>query len=516
MATKLATIIADFRTSLATKIEIGGTTATLQSATDEDGVALPAGEYSFTLNGDNAQKEYIVCTLSGTSLTAIKNVTRQGVQASGTVRSHRVGSSVTITNFTHIKYINDLLDSTTDLDADNPLAYDGDPDLTGNNRKLATVKLVEDTAISGGADASTSVKGISKLSTAPVSATDPIAVGDNDPRVPTADENDALAGTSGTPSTSNKYVTNDDTATTSTNDAVVRADGSGKINDNWLSATTQDRSLVFTETFLAGEDLTSGDAVRAGVEDQTSAYRDFVAQTTHDSTYNIDSSSKWQAQSFLTDSAQTERLKSVVFRLNAISSSGTNRDFTIRLHSDDSGEPGSTLYSFSDTQVVGSSAQHEFEFPIAQELTANTVYWVSIDRDTGGQTGVAYNSSSVYADGYRATTVDSGANWTQETTSDLYLKVQYTDTEGRIYKTSAAGQDIADAMIGFSNGAVSAADTSVRVDHIGVVTTQTGISPGSAYYLTNTAGTIGTVAGTIPKKVAVGLTSTDILSTLGY
>ena len=94
MATALTKIIADFSTSLATKIAIGGTTATLQSATDGDGVALPAGEYTFSINGDNSQKEYIVCTLSGTALTAIKNVTRQGVQSSGTVRTHRVGFSI--------------------------------------------------------------------------------------------------------------------------------------------------------------------------------------------------------------------------------------------------------------------------------------------------------------------------------------------------------------------------------------------------------------------------------------
>ena len=61
MATKLAKVIADFRTSLATKISIGGTTATLQSATDDDSVALPAGKYYFTCDGDNTQKEYFLC-----------------------------------------------------------------------------------------------------------------------------------------------------------------------------------------------------------------------------------------------------------------------------------------------------------------------------------------------------------------------------------------------------------------------------------------------------------------------
>ena len=106
---KLGTIIADFRTALATKMSIGATTGTLQSATDDDGVALPAGRYFFTIDGDNSQKEHISCELNGTDLTSIKSVSRQGVETSGTVREHRVGASVVITNFAHIKYLNDIV-----------------------------------------------------------------------------------------------------------------------------------------------------------------------------------------------------------------------------------------------------------------------------------------------------------------------------------------------------------------------------------------------------------------------
>ena len=40
---KLGTIIADFRTALAAKMAVGATTGTLQSAIDDDGVALPTG-----------------------------------------------------------------------------------------------------------------------------------------------------------------------------------------------------------------------------------------------------------------------------------------------------------------------------------------------------------------------------------------------------------------------------------------------------------------------------------------
>lgn len=61
---------------------------------------------------------------------------------------------------------------------------------------------------SGAAKATQSVQGITALS---VAATDPLlpkAVGDNDPRMPTQAMRDAMAGT-GTPSSSNKFVTKD-------------------------------------------------------------------------------------------------------------------------------------------------------------------------------------------------------------------------------------------------------------------------------------------------------------------
>jgi microcystin-dependent protein len=125
MTQLLGKITADFSTSLAVGMSIGATTGTLQSATDSDGVALPTGRYFFTIDRNNSSKEYISCTLTGTALTNIKTMTRQGVETSGTARVHRVGANVIISDFAHIKKINDLLDGTTNLDAGTPLAYDG-------------------------------------------------------------------------------------------------------------------------------------------------------------------------------------------------------------------------------------------------------------------------------------------------------------------------------------------------------------------------------------------------------
>lgn len=59
----------------------------------------------------------------------------------------------------------------------------------------------------GNVKASDVVYGNTKLSVAPALASDPIAVGDNDGRVPTQSENDAMVGTLGTPSSSNPFAT---------------------------------------------------------------------------------------------------------------------------------------------------------------------------------------------------------------------------------------------------------------------------------------------------------------------
>jgi len=239
----LGKICADFESSLAVKMAIGATTGTLQNATDDDGVALPTGSYFLTIDGNNSSKEHISCTLTGTSLTAVKTVSRQGVETSGTLRAHRVGAKVVITDFAHIKKINDLLDGTTDFDASLPLKYGSAPTLTPASNEFATVAYADAISVAGAADATTTTKGISKMSVAPASASNPIAVGDNDGRVPTQDENDALVGTSGTPSTSNKFVTNDDTALTG-NSKVLRLTAGGKVTTSTIDTGTGNNQIV--------------------------------------------------------------------------------------------------------------------------------------------------------------------------------------------------------------------------------------------------------------------------------
>lgn len=101
--------------------------------------------------------------------------------------------------------------------------------------QVASKKYVDDVAIAGAPDATDTVKGITKLSVAAASPTDPIAAGTNDPRIPTQDENDALAGTSGTPSSTNKYVTAaDTTGGNMPTGSIVMYGGTTAPNSGWL------------------------------------------------------------------------------------------------------------------------------------------------------------------------------------------------------------------------------------------------------------------------------------------
>lgn len=160
MATKLAKIAADFSTQLAAKMLVGATTGTLQSVTDDDGVALTNGVYYFTIDGNNSNKEYLQVTITGTAMASVKNVTRQGVITSGTVREHRAGALVELTDFANLKFLTNLLTGTDDLDATTPLEYDAAPTLTPGTNQLATVAYADAIAAAGGPNASTTVQGL--------------------------------------------------------------------------------------------------------------------------------------------------------------------------------------------------------------------------------------------------------------------------------------------------------------------------------------------------------------------
>jgi len=99
MTTTLLRLEADLNTSLASAVSVGATTATLSSATNADGDTLVTGKYGFTIDGGNSAKEFIVCDLVGTALTNIISIDLQGASTSGFANYHRIGATVTITDW---------------------------------------------------------------------------------------------------------------------------------------------------------------------------------------------------------------------------------------------------------------------------------------------------------------------------------------------------------------------------------------------------------------------------------
>lgn len=567
MASQLAKIIADFQTQLSTELAIGGTSATIQSATDDDNVSLPAGRYFFTIDGDNSQKEHISCSLSGTSLTNIKSVSRQGVETTGAVRKHRVGATVTITDFKHIKAINDLLDGTTDLDASTPLKYDGVADMTGSTNKIATVKYVNDTAIAGAPDASTTVKGISKLSTAPASPTDPIAVGTNDTRMPTQGENDALAGSSGTPSSTNKYITEEDVSNAGASGKIVRATGTALPALDGSSLT----NIVIAKNYIAGESISSNDAVVSGFYQSDGG---IIYDNKATDISSISSSGGNRSFNYTVGSG-TDRMLVVFFALGCSSGSlGSPTSVTyggssMTLARTESNSPSNVLYCYylknpssgSNSLVItisaSSGATQFISTCVVSYAQVDTISTVQGTNNSGGgyttlnsaytvgttnmvivsgafvnnATGFTANALTngqstgtnsfawcVSGDSDKA--VESGTITTTNATNLICLgllpKTSVSTTSIGLFKASSSNKvngvndDRYTRFIGIAKNSASIGQN-VNVITNGVVSGLSGLSVNRTYFVNNTAGTIGTSAGTNSKKIGVSVSSTELL-----
>lgn len=474
MSTKLGTILADFNTSLATDIAVGGTTATLSSATDDDGVALPSGRYFFTLDGSNTSKEHISCDLSGTSLTNIKTVTRQGVESAGVARKHRIGATVTITDFGHIKYMNDLVAGTTTFNASAPLGYDDAPaSLSGN--QFATVAYVLAT-VSGGtvvfdqqlisnqtsgealaindfvyykeadakwykvdADTTTTYEGLqtgfNKTTAAgaditiqvaisgPVSGFSGLTAGSkyyasntagaisdtagtnsffagwalttttflfnpNPKTIPTQKEKDAMVGSTGIPSTTNKFITQDNTSISSTDQTQTTSDGVSTVGE---ADTTGLRNLL--------------------------------------------------AQSFIPAKTKIRGVK-----LYKAADTGTfTGTVTVTLEADSAGSPsGTPLATKTITNAVWTGTViGEIEALFTSEYTSLTVgslYWIVVDTstsDTSNHPNMGISTAGGYSSGsakYKNTT----DGWVAISTIDLYFKT-LEGNSSQIVKTDSDG-----------------------------------------------------------------------------
>ena len=139
MSTKLTKVIANFETSLASKIANGATSGALASVTDKNGVALPTGKYCMIVDRGTGDEEHLVFDLSGTSIANINSVSRQGVQTPGVqnLNGHRAGAKCYLTDFVNLKIIVDIINGNDTFDASNPIRYDADPAFSDSKQVIS-------------------------------------------------------------------------------------------------------------------------------------------------------------------------------------------------------------------------------------------------------------------------------------------------------------------------------------------------------------------------------------------
>lgn len=149
MSSKLTKVIANFETSLATKLASGATSGALTSITDKNSINLPVGKYCMIIDRGTGDEEHLLFDLSGTTMTSIFSVSRQGVQTAGVqnLNGHRAGSKCYLTDFVNLKIIVDILNGDDTLDSTKPIKYDADPAF--NDSKQVVSKGYVDTNLAG-------------------------------------------------------------------------------------------------------------------------------------------------------------------------------------------------------------------------------------------------------------------------------------------------------------------------------------------------------------------------------
>lgn len=103
----------------------------------------------------------------------------------------------------------------------------------------------------------------------------------------------------------------------------------------------------------------------------------------------------------------------------------------------------------------------------------------------------------------------NGQTLTNPVSASFSTTTPFTGTAG-VMKTSAANTVRGNSFIGFANETIaSGVAGDIKIN--GVKTGLTGLTPGSTYYLSDTAGAIATSAGTNSRKVGLATTTTTLL-----
>jgi hypothetical protein len=404
--------------------------------------------------------------------------------------------------------------------------------------------LADITDYAAATDASTSVKGVTRLSTAPVSASIPIAVGDNDTR---------LTGTSGAVlAVGNRPVDLADVSSAGASGKVVRLNGAAypAADGSAITGVTSAASVI---TATAGETIAAGNTVCV------------LPYSTDIITFDTSSSSSGTGTSLNsshTTANQSNRLLIVATAENgagdisgityngvALTQIGADKVYsgvgnvsirlwrllapatgtnTLALTCSASITVNWNIYTFYNVaQVAQEDADDVEAASVAINLTSTPVTngaftfgCVGTNGGTVSGTAVANGSitngtlrtgysNNAYPPIAHVVSVTSSGNQAAKTA--VFYPVP-TALTARVYKASAAVPTTTTSYVGLANSAGTTGN-SMTVTVAGSNTNQSGLTIGSQYYLSDTAGTLSTTAGTNSRKAAIATSATSAIVT---
>lgn len=304
----------------------------------------------------------------------------------------------------------------------------------------------------------------------------------------TEDQQDALMGTSGTPSSSNKYVTNDDTTGTGT---VVRQ-----------SALSQGVSFPMAEAFTGA------------TSPQPAVLIDDLNQNIFDTTTSFGAAGSPMV-AIKTIPYTTLTVTNVASEMLRATDPGTN--MTVEIQTDNAGVPSGTVITNGTSNTVATSTLNTyyktmtFTFSTPPTLTAGTTYhfvFKTSATNANQITMLGLTNADKYANFVGSS--NNGASWS----SNAIVPVLNTTTVGASYSLWRADGDGKKLISGFhgfviTTGSAAASGTFVKS---GVLSGFTGLTTGADYFVSNTIGTLTTTRQGCMVGKAVSSTQIDIVN----
>lgn len=256
----------------------------------------------------------------------------------------------------------------------------------------------------------------------------------------------------------------------------------------------------FIASFTAGENIAQGDAVALAVAalDIFAPVSVNISELSWNATKNP-TGTTWYAQKF-TCPADVTKLYYFSFKYGT---GGTNSaDIRIR-----SSLTGSDLWTGGWSGDPYGNGDREWGAQPNLALTPGQDYYIIISAS-----GVDLHIDNTDTYGSVHVSTNSGSSWSAEAGYRWGFQVQFierTTVANRIYKARATAVDALLNFIGFAQAAITSGQIG-KVDGM-QIGNLSGLTPGSDYYLSDTAGALSTSQGTIKRYVGKALSSSRIL-----